>query len=104
GLAGRVRCTEPLHLDAFGDHDDAEVLAAAAALLQVGTHLVHRGRHFGDQDHVRPSGQPAHERHPAGLAAHDLYHQHAMVSAGGGVQLVQRLAHGVDGGVETDAV
>ncbi len=44
------------------------------------------------------------QRDPAGVSAHDLDHQRAVVRLGRGVQPVDRLHGDVDGGVEAEGV
>ena len=59
---------------------------------------------LGDEDDVGAAGEAGVEGDPAGVAAHHLDDQHAVVAVGGGVQAVDRLHRDVDGGVEAEGV
>ena len=61
-------------------------------------------RMLGDQDHVGAARDPAHDRDPAGVAAHHLDDHHAVVRLGGRVQPVDRLGRDRDRGVEAEGV
>src|SRR5690606_19598662 len=56
------------------------------------------------QDHVGTAGHPGVQRDPAGVPAHHLHHQAAVVALGGGVQPVDRLHRDVHGRVEAEGV
>ena len=45
---------------------------------------------------------PARHRNPAGVAAHDFEHHHAVVALRGGAQAVQRVGGAGDGGIEAE--
>ncbi len=59
---------------------------------------------FRDDDHVGPSGDAPHQRHPPGLASHGLDHHHPVVRSSRGVQPVHRLGDDGNRGVKADAV
>ena len=88
---------------AFGDDDDAEELALAAAAVEVGDDVRQRDLVLRDDDQVGAACDSAHQSHPTRVAAHDLHHHHAMVRGGGCVQPIQRLGDDADRGVEADA-
>ena len=91
-------------LVALADDDDREVLAALVPVLDLAARLLDRDRLLGDQDHVRAAGDPAHDRDPARVPAHDLDDHDAVVRLGGRVQPVDRLGADRDGGVEAERV
>ena len=49
-----------------------------------------------------PPEMPAVHRNPAGIAAHDFEHHHAVVALRGGAQAVQRVGGAGDGGIEAE--
>ena len=59
---------------------------------------------LGDQDDVGAAGEPGVQGDPAGVPAHHLDDQDAVVGLGGGVQPVDRLHRDVDRGVEAEGV
>ena len=63
-----------------------------------------RERLLRDQDDVGAAGQAGVQRDPAGVPAHHLDDQRAVVRLGGGVQPVDRLHRDVDRGVEAERV
>jgi hypothetical protein len=89
---------------ALGHHDDGERAAAALARLEHVTHRLEPVRFLRDHDVVGAPSHPAHGGDPAGSVAHHLDHHHALMALGGGVKPLDRLAHGVDRGVEAEAV
>ena len=87
---------------ALADDHDREVLAARVALLdQLGAALDGE-RELGDQHDVGAAGDAARDRQPAGVAAHDLDDDHAVVRLGRRVQPVDRLGRDRDRGVEAE--
>ena len=60
--------------------------------------------HLGDQDDVGAAGHAGVQRDPAGVPAHHLDDQRAVVRLGGRVQPVDRLHRDVDRGVEAERV
>ncbi len=90
-------------LGALGDHDDRRVLDLEA-LRHVRRDLVDVEVALRQQDDVGAAGQAGVQRDPAGVPAHDLDDQRAVVRLGGGVQPVDRLHRDVDRGVEAERV
>ena len=90
-------------LRALGDHDDRRVLVLEP-LLDVAGDLVDVELPLRQQDHVGATGEAGVQRDPAGVPAHHLDHQRAVVRLGGGVQPVDRLHRDVDRGVEAEGV
>ena len=91
-------------LVALADDDDREVFPRACRRSISSQRLLDRDRLLGDQDHVGAAGDPAHDRDPAGVAAHHLDDHHAVVRLRGRVQPVDRLGRDRDGGVEAERV
>lgn len=90
-------------LGALGDDDDRGVLVLEA-LLDVPGDLLDVELALGQQDDVGAAGQAGVQGDPAGVPAHDLDDEGAVVALGGGVQPVDRLHGDVDGGVEAEGV
>src|SRR5215218_8592665 len=61
-------------------------------------------RVLGDEDDVGTAGHARVQRDPAGVPAHDLDDEGAVVAVAGGVQPVDRLHRDTDGGVEAERV
>ena len=101
GLVGRRHAA--LGQGALGDDDDRRVLALEA-LLDVVADALDRERDLGDEDHVRAARDAGVEGDPAGVAAHHLDDQRALVALGRGVEAVDRAHRDVDGGVEAEGV
>jgi hypothetical protein len=70
--------------------------------LDVGADLLDVERHLRDEDDVGTARHARVQRDPAGVPAHDLDDQRAVVRLGGGVQPVDRLHRDVDRGVEAE--
>ena len=87
----------------LGDHDDRRVVALEPR-LDVLADLLDVERDLGDQDDVGAAGHAGVQRDPAGVAAHDLDDEGAVVRLGGRVQPVDRLHGDVDRGVEAERV
>ena len=64
--------------------------------------LVDVERALGDQDHVGAAGDAGVHGEPAGVAAHDLDDEHAVVGLGGGVQAVDRVGGDLHRGLEAE--
>ena len=88
---------------AFGDRDDAEAAAGAAALADRLGHRLAVVGDLGDQDDVGAAGDAGAERQPARVVAHHLDHDDAMVAVGGAVQPVDRVGRDAERGVEAEA-
>ena len=102
-LAGAAALLAALGQRALGDHDDRRELPLEAA-LDPRDDLVDVEGPLRHQDHVRAAGQAGVQRDPAGVPAHDLDDQRAVVRLGGGVQPVDRLGRDGDRGVEAERV
>src|SRR4051812_32495944 len=87
---------------ALGDDDDRERRAARMAALEVVAHVVDVERPLRDEDHVGAAGDPGVDREPAGVAAHDLAHEHAVVRLGGGVQAIDRVGGDLHRGLKAE--
>ena len=92
-----------LRVRALGDHHDRRV-PGLEPLLDVLADLLDVERLLGDQDHVRAAGHARVQRDPAGVAAHHLDDQRAVVALRRGVQPVDRLHRDVHRGVEAERV
>ena len=92
-LAGGLQlAADALRHGAFGNGDDAEAFAAAAARPDgLGDRLDIKGN-FRDQDDIRAASQTRAQRQPAGVVAHDLADDDAVVAVGGGMQAVDGFA------------
>ncbi len=90
-------------LRTLGDHDDRRVLALEA-LLDVLGDLVDVELALRQQDDVRATGEAGVQRDPAGVPAHHLDDERAVVRLGRRVQPVDRLHRDVDSGVEAERV
>ena len=66
--------------------------------------LVEVERALGDEDRVGAAGHPRVDRDPAGVAAHDLDDDHAVVRLGRRVQAVDRVGRDLHRGVEAERV
>ena len=89
---------------ALGDDDDRRVAACWKRRLDPAGDLVDVERLLGDQDDVGAAGHAGVQRDPAGVPAHDLDDQRAVVRLGGRVQPVDRLGRDVHRGVEAEGV
>ena len=89
---------------ALGDDDDRERPAAALAAAQVLADLLDVERALGHEDRVGAAGHAGVHGDPAGVAAHDLADDHAVVRLGGGVQAVDRVGGDLHGGLEAERV
>ena len=63
----------------LGDGDDAEGLALPMAGVEVVHDLVQFDLELRNDDHVGPSGEAPHQRHPPGVSSHRLDHHHPVV-------------------------
>src|SRR6476469_1135331 len=102
-LAGQQLLLAALGQRALGDHDDRRVLTLEPPLDPVDD-LVDVEVPLRHQDHVRAAGEAGVQRDPAGVAAHDLDDQGAVVRLGGGAQPVDGLGRDVHRGVEAEGV
>ena len=91
-----------LRRGALGDDDDRERGAVGLAALEPLADLVEVERALGHEDHVGAAGQAGVAGDPAGVAAHHLDHDHAVVRLGGGVQAVDRVGGDLHGGLEAE--
>src|SRR6185369_9982757 len=64
-----------------------------------GTDLCNIKGYLGDQDHISSAGNARLQRNPAGIAPHYLQDHHPVVALGGGVQFVQGIGGGFQGGI-----
>ena len=87
----------------LGDDEDRRVVVLEAAADELADPLEVEGQ-LGDEDHVGAAGEAGVEGDPAGVAAHHLDDQHAVVAVGRRVQAVDRLHRDVDRGVEAEGV
>ena len=106
---GRTRpcCRTPtqvavLRRRALGDDHDREVAPLRVAPAQPLAHLVDVERPLGHQHDVGAAGQPAVGGDPAGVPAHHLDHDHAVVRLGGRVQAVDRVRGDLHRGLEAE--
>ena len=77
---------------------------ARVAVAQVLADLVDVERPLGHEDRVGAAGDTRVRRDPAGMAAHHLDDEDAVVRLGGRVQAVDRVGRDLDGGVEAERV
>ena len=61
-------------------------------------------RSLGNQNYISATGDAAVQGDPACIAAHDLDYHYAIVSLRRGVDAIDRLAHDIAGGVESESV
>ena len=87
---------------AFGRDDDGEMTTRPIAFHDLVTDLPNVVRNLGDEDDVGGSSKAAMQRNESGVAAHDFHHDHAIVTFGRGVKLVDRLERGVHRRVEPE--
>ena len=87
---------------AFGDGDDAEAFAASGAFFDELADLVEFVGDFGDEDDVAAGGDAGVKSDPAGVSAHDFDDHDAMVAGGGGMDFIEGVGGGIDGGVEAE--
>jgi hypothetical protein len=80
-----------LRARALGDDDDRERAPRGLAAAQAIADLIHVERPLGHEHDVRAAGQPGVGGDPAGVAAHDLDDDHAVVRLGRRVQAVDRV-------------
>ena len=91
-----------LDLAPFRHDHDAEVASRGLPAPDLGADLLDIEGDLGNEDDVGAAGQSAVERDPAGVAAHQLDHHDPVVALRGGVQPVDRLGGGADGGIEPE--
>src|SRR5208283_441967 len=90
-------------LHAFGDDDDAEMLAAEfTGANGVANGLKFEGD-FGNEDDVGAAGNPCMKRDPTGVAAHEFNKHDAMVAFGGGVETINGFRGDDESGVKTES-
>ena len=87
---------------ALGHGDDAERGPVADTALDRGGDGLDVVGDLGDENHVGAAGHAGAEREPAGLVAHDLGHDDAVVAVRGGMEPVDCLGRDVQRGVEAD--
>ena len=87
---------------ALGDDDDRERRAARVAALEVVDDLVDVERALRDEDHVGAAGHAGVDGEPAGVTAHDLAHEDAVVRLRGRVQAVDRVRGDLHRGLEAE--
>jgi hypothetical protein len=85
-------------------HDDDRGVLLLEPLLDVGADPVDVERALRDEDDVGAAGQAGVQRDPAGVPAHDLDDQRAVVRLGRGVQPVDGVDGDLDRGVEAEGV
>ena len=66
-------------LVALAHDDDREVLPSLVSLDELLARALDGDRLLGDENHVRATRNPAHDRNPARVSAHDLDDHHAVV-------------------------
>ena len=107
-MAERVAVDRGLRLEAVDlgglghDDEDVEVPERAPALHRA-RDVVARHPDLGDEDEVRAAGETAERRDPAGVAAHGLDDDDAVVRARGRAQAIERVGDDRDRGIEADA-
>ncbi len=95
----------PVHRDRpLRHHDDRERPPAIVAAAQVRADLVEVERPLGHEDRVGAAGQPGVHRDPAGMTAHDLADEHAVVRLGGRVEAVDRVGGDLHRRLEAEGV
>ena len=87
---------------AFGRHDDGPTPAPPLASHQVVAHFVHVVGNLGTQNDLGRRRDAREEGDPAGVAAHQLDDEDAVVRVGGRVQPLDRCGRDVDRGVEAE--
>ena len=86
----------------LGDDDDRERGAVGLAALEPLADLVEVERPLGHEDHVGAAGEAGVAGDPAGVAAHHLDDDHAVVRLRGGVQAVDRVRRDLHRGLEAE--
>ena len=89
---------------ALRHHHDAEALPGGIACTDGVADLLDIEGDLGDQDDIGGARDPAVQRDPARVPSHQFHHHDALVALGGGVQLVDRLGGGADGGIEAEGL
>ena len=87
---------------ALGGADDREVATARVSAADAVAYLLDIERHFGNEDHVRSPGDSGVEGDPAGVAAHDLDDEDAVMALGRRVQAIDRLGGNLQRRVEAE--
>ena len=77
-------------------------LASLFALRNVAAHMPNRKRNLRDENYMRAAGDSGVKRDPAAIAAHHLDHHHAMMRFRSGVNLVDGVGYGVQGGIKAE--
>jgi hypothetical protein len=90
-------------LYAFGDDNDAEVLAAEFAGANGVTNSLDTEGDFGNEDDVGATGDSGVESDPASVAAHEFDEHDAVVAFGGGVETVDGLGGDDQCSVKTES-
>jgi hypothetical protein len=86
----------------LGHDDDRREATFTVTLLELGRDLVDVERLFRDEDLGGAAGHAGVHRDPAGVAAHHLADEHAVVRLGGRVQAVDRVGRNLHRGVEAE--
>ena len=87
---------------ALADHDDGELAAPVVAAAQVVADLLDVEGPLGHEDRVGAAGQPAVGGDPAGVTAHHLDDDDAVVRLGRRVQAVDGVRGDLDRGLEAE--
>ena len=86
---------------AFGDDDEGAVTAGGVAFANGLGDVLEVEGDFWQQDHICPTSHAAIKGDPACMASHDFQHDDALVAFCGGVQAIQGIHDGGDGGIKT---
>ena len=87
---------------ALGHGDYGEVAPVLAAVLDGRGDLFDVVGYLGNEHYVGAGGDAGVERQPAGVAAHELDHEHAAVRARSGMDVVDDVRGDVDGALEAE--
>ena len=85
---------------AFGDDNDAVMLAVIVVVLEQGADMVDVDLLLGNENDVGAASNAGGIGDPAGVAAHHFDDDDAVVRVGGGVDAVNGLGGNHDGGIE----
>src|SRR5450759_24189 len=105
GIAARGRPADHLavgQVRALRDHDDAELLAGLASLLDPPDDGLVGEIYLGDQDDVTAPGYARHQSYPTRVAPHHLEHHDPVVRLRRGVEPVEGVRCAVQRRVETE--
>ena len=89
-------------LGSLGDHHDGEAPAFVVSRLETTYHLVDIIGDLGDETYLGAAGDGSMQGDPAGITAHHLEDERAVVALGRGDQLVDRLGGDLDSRLETE--